>query len=91
MTDAPVWRPRLAAKARVKFDPVGQQELLLFPEAALVLNETAAAIVRLCDGQRSVAAIIEELAGAFADRDASAIGEDVRAFLDTIRRRGLLE
>ena len=91
MNDAADWRPRLTAKARMKFDPVGQQELLLFPEAALVLNETAAAIVRLCDGQRSVAAIIDELAAAFADRDASAIGADVRAFLDTIRRRGLLE
>ena len=75
----------------MKFDPVGQQELLLFPEAALVLNDTAAAIVRLCDGQRSVAGIIDELAGAFTDRDASALAEDVRAFLDTIRRRGLLE
>ena len=40
------WRPRLAARARLKFDPIAKQELILFPEAALALNETGAAIVR---------------------------------------------
>jgi len=46
------WRPRLTSRARLKFDSVARQEMLLFPEAALVLNETGAAIVRLCDGAR---------------------------------------
>jgi coenzyme PQQ biosynthesis protein PqqD len=91
MSDPGEWKPRLASKARMKFDPVARQQLLLFPEAALVLNDTAAAIVRLCDGQRSVAAIVDELAGAFPDGDAGLIGADVRTFLDTIRQRGLLE
>ena len=44
--------PRLASRARLKFDSVANQEMLLFPEAALLLNETGAAIVRLCDGVR---------------------------------------
>ena len=91
MSEPSAWKPRLAEKARMKFDAVGRQELLLFPEAALVLNDTAAAIVRLCDGQRSVAAIVDDLAAAFPDGDPSAIGSDVRTFLDTIRQRGLLE
>jgi coenzyme PQQ biosynthesis protein PqqD len=91
MNDGPPWKPRLAPRARVKFDAVGGQDLLLFPEAALVLNETAAAIVRLCDGERTVGAIIDELAGGHAGSAPAAIGDDVRIFLTTLRARGLLE
>ena len=78
-------------EARLKVDAVGGQKLLLFPEAALALSETAAAIVRLCDGERTTAAIIEELACRFSDRDTGAIGDDVHAFLATLRERGLVE
>ena len=59
------WRPRLASRARLKFDPIAKQEMLLFPEAALALNETGAAIVRLCDGARSIDQIVDELAKKF--------------------------
>ncbi len=75
----------------MKFDAVGGQDLLLFPEAALALNETAAAVVRLCDGTRTVDAIIDEISRAYADRGPGAIGDEVRTFLCTIRERGLLE
>ena len=63
----------------------------MFPEAALVLNETAAAIVRLCDGARSVEQIVAELQARFSSRDTEEIAEAARAFLETVRRRGLLE
>lgn len=85
------WKPRLAAKARLKADGVAGQDLLLFPEAALSLNETAAAIVRLCDGERTIAAIIDALAQRFSARDVSALADEVGAFLDTLRARGLVE
>jgi pyrroloquinoline quinone biosynthesis protein D len=91
MTDAAAWKPRLARKARLHVDRVGGKELLLFPEAALSLNPTAAAIVRLCDGERTTAAIIAELSRRFADRAAATLDRDVRGFLDTLRERGLLE
>lgn len=89
--DAPPWRPRLAAKARLQHDPIGNQHLLLFPEAALVLNATAAAIVQLCDGTRDVPAIAGELAGRFAGGSATAIADDVAALVARLRSRGLVE
>jgi coenzyme PQQ biosynthesis protein PqqD len=89
--DGADWRPRLAAKARLKLDQVSGQEMLLFPEAALMLNETGAAIVRLCDGARSVEAIAGALARRFAARDPRTIDDEVIAFLKTIRERGLIE
>jgi pyrroloquinoline quinone biosynthesis protein D len=84
------WRPRLASRARLKFDPIANQEMLLFPEAALALNETGAAIVRLCDGARSINEIVDQLSEKYgADRDA--LLREVMDFLDTIRARGLLQ
>lgn len=85
------WRPRLASRARLKFDPIAQQEMLLFPEAALALNETGAAIVRLCDGARSINEIIDQLSKKYEDADCDALRREVIDFLDTIRARGLLQ
>ena len=85
------WRPRLAARARLKFDPVAKQELLLFPEAALALNETGAAIVRLCDGARSINEIVDLLSKNYGNTERNALRREVTDFLDTIRARGLLQ
>jgi pyrroloquinoline quinone biosynthesis protein D len=84
------WRPRLASRARLKFDPIAEQEMILFPEAALVLNETGAAIVRLCDGARSINEIVAELSKQYCDTDGDALMREVMDFLNTIRARGLL-
>ena len=36
------------------FDPVRQRPVLLYPEGAVLLNDTGAAILELVDGQRTV-------------------------------------
>jgi hypothetical protein len=73
-------RPRLARKARLREDRIAGQTLLLYPEHGLVLNPSAAAIVRLCDG-RSVRDIATEL---------SAPLDDVLELLDALSDRGLV-
>jgi coenzyme PQQ biosynthesis protein PqqD len=111
--------PRLAAGARLRWDRIDGQYLLLYPERGLALNESAAAILRLCDGSRTIDDIVSELvamsrrdldaaeASAAARRladghaiddgatrnaaDESTVRRDVTAFLDEMRRRGLLE
>ena len=85
------WRPRLAARARLKFDSIANQEMLLFPEAALALNETGAAIVRLCDGVRSISEIVDRLSKEYGDAGRDALTREVIDFLETIRARGLLQ
>ena len=85
------WRPRLASRARLKFDAVANQEMLLFPEAALLLNETGAAIVRMCDGARSIDQIVEGLAEKFRGADRETLRLEVEKFLTSIRARGLLQ
>ena len=55
--------PSLWRLARLDFDPVRQQRVLLYPEGVVLLNDTGAAILELCDGRRSIidiAATLEE-------------------------------
>jgi pyrroloquinoline quinone biosynthesis protein D len=61
ITIADVTRPRLADKARLKWDAIREKHLLLFPEGVLILNQTAYDILALCDGQRDVAKIVAAL------------------------------
>jgi len=92
MTDElPMWRPRLSSKARLRWDEVEKRYMLVFPEAALLLNETAPEILKLCDGERTIEGIVDALAQRFSGADRKAIEEDVIGFLTRIKARGLLE
>jgi pyrroloquinoline quinone biosynthesis protein D len=69
-------RPHLARQVRLEWDPVRERHVLLAPEGVLVLNQTGATILGLCDGERTVVEIVEELRGRY-NRVA---GEEVRDF-----------
>ena len=58
-------RPRLASHTRLTFDEARQKYVLLTPETVSVLNGTGAAVLRLCDGQRTLAEIMAELRGRY--------------------------
>ena len=89
--DPALWRPRLSPKARLRWDEVEKRYMLVFPEAALMLNETAPEILKLCDGQHTVEGIVDSLAQRFTGIDRKIIEEDVTSFLARIKARGLLE
>jgi coenzyme PQQ biosynthesis protein PqqD len=84
-------RPRLAARARLRFDRHAARWMLLYPERGLVLNDSAASVARLLTGERSVDAIVETLAAASPHATRAAIARDVAAFLDELGARRLLE
>ncbi len=86
-----IWCPRLASKARLRWDKIEQQHMLMFPEAALKLNETAAEVLKLCDGERTVAQIVDILVEKFSGVDRTMIEDNVNQLLTRIRTRGLLE
>ena len=64
--------------------------MLVFPEAALVLNQTAAEVLKLCDGDRSVTDIIDTLLEKFTETKREQIEEHVVELLTRIHNRGLL-
>lgn len=82
--------PKLAKKARLKYDRHADQTMLLYPERGLELNDVAASIAKAIDGTRSVADIAAVLAEEY-EADAAVIQKDVVAFLGDLQERGLLE
>ena len=83
-------RPRLASKARLRFDRKTERHMLLYPERGLVLNPTAADVVRLCTGEHTVDAIIEQLAGKYAS-PRETLEREVLSFLREMADRALVQ
>jgi len=80
-------RPRLVTGARLRYDEVREEHVLLVPEGAVRLNPTAAEVLELCDGERSLDEIVEVLSARYAGAD---VGDDVRELVDGMAQRGLL-
>ncbi len=57
--------PRLGKGVKTAYDRTRDSHVVLFPEGVLVLNETAAAVVGLCDGRTTVTGIAAKLAEEF--------------------------
>jgi pyrroloquinoline quinone biosynthesis protein D len=87
MTETTLRKPRLAAGVRLRWDGVREQHVLLFPEGALVLNVTAADVLALCDGERTIDQIAEELGSRYGGADVHA---DVESLVAAIAGRGLV-
>ena len=80
-------RPHLARQVRMEWDPARKQQVLLAPEGVLILNQTGATILSLCDGERTVVKIVEELRGKYNRVD----GDEVRNFLARLVAKRLVE
>jgi pyrroloquinoline quinone biosynthesis protein D len=80
-------RPHLARQVRMEWDPARKQQVLLAPEGVLVLNQTGATTLSLCDGERTVVEIVEELRGKYNRVD----GDEVRNFLARLVAKRLVE
>lgn len=81
--------PRLASHARMQFDKHRDQWVVQAPERLLVLDAIAHEILQRCDGNATVDAIIEDLAGKFAaPRDV--IARDVNALLQDLADKGIM-
>jgi len=79
--------PRVAPKARLHWDEVRERHVLLYPEGLVALNDTAAAILQLCDGDRPVELIVATLKFRY---QAEGIERDVTALLNGLATKGLV-
>jgi len=80
-------RPRLATGARLRYDEVREEHVLLIPEGAVRLNPTAAEVLELCDGVRSVDDIVGALCARYEGAD---LRDDVQELIDAMQQRGLV-
>jgi len=78
--------PALWRFARLDFDAVRQQRVLLYPEGVVLLNATGASILDLCDGRRTVG----DIAAALQERYQCDVTADVIEYLSKLVERELI-
>jgi pyrroloquinoline quinone biosynthesis protein D len=79
--------PRLVSGARLRYDEVREEHVLLIPEGVVRLNPTAAEVLELCDGERS----LDEIVGTLSVRyDGSDLRDDVLELIDGMAQKGLV-
>ncbi|MFP3569681.1 pyrroloquinoline quinone biosynthesis peptide chaperone PqqD [Paraburkholderia sp. SIMBA_030] len=72
----------------MQWEPAQNAHVLLYPEGMVKLNQSAAEILKRCDGTRDLDTLIVDLEQAF---NATGIAAEVRAFVAEARARGWLE
>ena len=79
--------PRLLTGARLQYDDVRGEHVLLIPEGVVKLNPTAAEVLALCDGERS----LDYIAGAVSARyEGADVRDDVRELVEAMAQKGLV-
>ena len=81
--------PRLKPGVKFRFDRSRDAWVLLAPERLFMPDEIAVEVLKLVDGRRTAADIIDALAAAFAAPRAE-IEADVLGMLDDLRGKGAL-
>jgi pyrroloquinoline quinone biosynthesis protein D len=81
-------RPKLSRRFRLQFEEAQKRWVLLYPEGMVQLNDSAAEILKRCDGERSLEAIVDELETAF---NVSDLRPQVISLLEEGQRRGWID
>jgi len=82
-----VTRPRLVTGARLRYDEVRAEHQMLVPEGVVRLNATAAEVLELCDGERSLDEIVSALSERYGGGD---LRGDVVGLVEGLAQRGLV-
>lgn len=88
MPARPPTLPRLAHGLHLEFEAAHKRWLLLHPQGAVQLNDSAADILRRCDGRHTVTDIVMQLQALY---DIQGIAPQVQALLSEGLRRGWID
>ena len=83
-------RPFLPAYLKLRHDAGRGRWILLAPERVLTPDETAVAVLKLCDGQRTVEDIVQALAKEYS-ASADVIRADVIELLQGLADKGYIK
>ncbi len=70
---------------RLQWEEAQGRHVILYPEGLVELNGTAAAVLQLCDGSRTLAGIVEALERRF---ETTGIADDVREMVEAALAHG---
>ena len=83
-------KPRLPKGVRLRHDEARGEWLLLAPERVLHADPVAVEILKRCDGERTIRAIVDDLAATFV-AERALIDRDVRALLADLAGKRVLD
>ena len=78
-------KPKLARLFRMQWEEAQGAYVLLYPEGMVTLNQSAGEILKRCDGERDVQAIITDIEQTF---NATGLEKDVTGFIEIATERG---
>jgi pyrroloquinoline quinone biosynthesis protein D len=81
----PSSKPKLARLFRMQYEEAQQNWVLLYPEGMVQLNQSASEILKRCNGERDVPAIVADLEQTF---NVQGLEKDVIGFLEIATERG---
>jgi len=87
MPDLPE-KPQLSRLFRLQYEKAQNAYVLLYPEGMVKLNDSAAEILRRCDGDRNITQIVADLEQSFAT---TGLQNDVESFLQAAQERGWIK
>jgi pyrroloquinoline quinone biosynthesis protein D len=83
-------RPHLPTYLKLRYDTGRDRWVLLAPERVLTPDQTAVAVLKLCDGKRTVEEIVEALAKEYS-APADVIRADVIDLLQGLADKGYIK
>lgn len=78
-------KPKLSKLFRLQWEQTQNNYVLLYPEGMVKLNQSAAEILKRCDGEHDLAAIVDDLEKTFT---ASGLEPEIKHFLQVASERG---
>ena len=81
--------PRLPRGVKLRFDKQRDQWVVLAPERVFVPDPIALEIIKRCDGEATVAAIVDDLAKTY-EAPRAVIAKDVNAMLQDLADKGVM-
>jgi pyrroloquinoline quinone biosynthesis protein D len=78
-------KPKLARLFRMQWEEAQGAYVLLYPEGMVKLNQSAGEILKRCDGERDLQAIITDIEQTF---NATGLEKDVTGFIEIATERG---
>lgn len=80
--------PKLSRRFRLQYEEAQTRWVLLYPEGMVQLNDSAAEILKRCNGERTLAGIVSELEAAFS---VQGLTTQVESLIEEGGRRGWID
>ncbi len=80
--------PTIAPSHRFQWEEVQDCHVILYPEGMVKLGNSSAEILKLCDGENDVSAIINKLQQLYPDAE---LDNDVNKFLEVAHENGWIK